>query len=237
MKPKHLDLFSGIGGFALAARWTGFDTIGFAEIDSYACRVLRKHWPTVPNYGDIGNVPTIECELVTGGFPCQPFSIAGRRLGTMDDRNLWPAMLDVVRRCRPTWVLGENVANISNMVLSDVQDDLAAIGYQSVAFDIPACAAGLSTMERHVWIVATRGGVELEGCGKERLPAISGLESQFSEWGQTDNEIERNLRVPNLPDARTLRSRKGVSNFVDRIRGIGNAINPQVAARIMRLMI
>ena len=92
---RHLDLFSGIGGFALAARWSGWQTVAFSETDSYANRILKKHWPEVPNLGDItrcAHWPNIKCDLVTGGFPCQPYSLAGQRRGASDDRALWPFM-------------------------------------------------------------------------------------------------------------------------------------------------
>lgn len=83
VRRAHLDLFSGIGGFALAAQRAGWTTIGFSEIDLYATKILKRHWPDVPNYGDIRNVKGIKCDLITGGFPCQPFSLAGKRLGVV----------------------------------------------------------------------------------------------------------------------------------------------------------
>ncbi|MDE2107409.1 MAG: DNA cytosine methyltransferase, partial [Patescibacteria group bacterium] len=89
----HLDLFSGIGGFALAAAAAGYKTIGFSEIEPYACKILKRHWSDVPNYGDIRNIRGIRADLVTGGFPCQPYSLAGERRGASDDRALWPEML------------------------------------------------------------------------------------------------------------------------------------------------
>lgn len=105
---KHLDLFSGIGGFALAARWAGIETIGFVEIDPFCQKVLRKHWPEVKIVGDIHEVTETTFErpvdVITGGFPCQPFSVAGKRKGADDDRYLWPAMLDVIKAYRPALV-------------------------------------------------------------------------------------------------------------------------------------
>lgn len=111
----HIDLFSGIGGFALAAQWAGFKTICFSEIDPYASAVLRKHWPEVPNLGDITKAdfsPYAGATLLTGGFPCQPWSNSGLKRGVNDDRHLWPAMLEAVKSTRPAWVVGENVAGI-----------------------------------------------------------------------------------------------------------------------------
>jgi DNA (cytosine-5)-methyltransferase 1 len=230
----HLDLFSGIGGFALAARWAGFDTIGFSEIDQYASRVLKKHWPEVPNFGDVRNVPTLRCDLITGGFPCQPFSVAGRRKGTADNRNCWPAMLDVIGRCKPDWVLGENVVNIKNMVLSDCLDDLEKRGYQSKAFDIPNCAVGLPSLERHIWIVASNRSIELEGRFEKCFSIIAELQSR--QRRAVDPKTQGFGTVPNLPRPNLHRSRKGIPDFVDRIKCLGNAVPPQVAYQILKVI-
>ena len=171
---KHLDLFSGIGGFALAARWAGFETIGFSEIDPYAIRVLAKNFPGVPNYGDVRNVPAIRCDIITGGFPCQPFSLAGKRAGANDDRFLWPAMRDVIARCRPAWIVGENVPGIIGMELDRVLVELEGIGYQSQVLVVPACAVDARHRRDRVWIVAhaqrseRRPGDEGGGCDCKR---------------------------------------------------------------------
>lgn len=205
----HLDLFSGIGGFALACEWAGIETIGFVEIDKYCQKVLRKHWPGIPTVEDIRDVEKIKeivanatkpegsmdgaiigtsesrqsgrgsskrdlgCQprgeyrpgigqqaepqpitLITGGFPCQPFSVAGKRGGTADDRYLWPEMLNVIKEIRPRWVLGENVAGIVRMELDTCLSDLERIGYTTQAFIIPACAVNAPHRRDRVWIVA-----------------------------------------------------------------------------------
>ena len=149
----HLDLFSGIGGFALAAQAAGFETIGFAEIDNYASAILKRHWPNVRNYGDVRTVPAIRCDLITGGFPCQPFSVAGKQRGTSDDRYLWPAMLDVIKKCKPAWVLGENVAGLVNMELDRCFSDLENLGYEVQPLIIPACATDARHRRDRVWII------------------------------------------------------------------------------------
>ena len=125
----HVDLFSGIGGFALAARWHGMQTVGFCERDSWCQRVLAKHWPGVPIHGNIKSLEGDAVrswlaghnqrrpDLLTGGFPCQPFSHAGKRLGETDDRALWPEMLRIISDVRPRWVLGENVTGIISLGL------------------------------------------------------------------------------------------------------------------------
>lgn len=113
---KHFDLFSGIGGFALAAKWAGWETIGFSEIDKYCDKLLKKRFPGVKNYGDIKSIRReISADIITGGFPCQPFSCAGRRRGKEDDRHLWPEMLRIISEVKPSWVVGENVAGIETI--------------------------------------------------------------------------------------------------------------------------
>jgi DNA (cytosine-5)-methyltransferase 1 len=160
--PTHLDLFSGIGGFALAAARAGWKTIALSEIEPYACRVLTKNFPGVPNLGDIRNVRGIPCDLITGGFPCQPYSLAGKRGGASDDRALWPEMLRVIGESKPSWVLGENVPGIVSMELDRVLSDLEAIGYTAWPMVLPACAVDAPHRRDRVWIVAHANQPRLE---------------------------------------------------------------------------
>ena len=129
----HLSLFTGIGGIDLAADWARFTTVGQVEIDPYCLCVLEKHWPGIPRWEDVRDVTARSFRektkeraplLITGGFPCQPVSTAGKRRGTEDDRWLWPEMLRVVREFRPAWVVGENVTGIIGLALDDVLADL-----------------------------------------------------------------------------------------------------------------
>ncbi len=145
----HLSLFSGIGGLDIAAEWAGFKTVGQCEWADYPTKILEKHWPDVPRWRDIrtltkedfhGRTGMGTVDLVSGGFPCQPFSLAGKRKGRDDDRYLWPEMLRVIEELRPRWVIGENVAGIVNMALDTVLSDLESIGYSCQTFIIPACA-------------------------------------------------------------------------------------------------
>lgn len=153
----HLDLFSGIGGFALAAQWAGCRTVAFCERDKFCQAVLKKHWPEVPCHEDICKLDGTQyrgVDLLTGGFPCQPFSCAGKRRGKEDDRYLWPEMLRVITEAGPDWVLGENVTGIINLELDGCISDLESAGYAVQAFVIPVCAVDARHRRDRVWILA-----------------------------------------------------------------------------------
>jgi len=157
MNLRHVDLFSGIGGFALAAKEAGFETVAFCETDPFCSEVLAKNFPHVRNHGDIRNVGKIECDIITGGFPCQPFSVAGQRGGSQDHRFLWPEMCRVIASSRPTWVPGENVPGIISLELDNAVFDLEKLGYACQAFTIPACAVDAAFIGDRAWVVAASG--------------------------------------------------------------------------------
>jgi DNA (cytosine-5)-methyltransferase 1 len=161
MKLRTLDLFSGIGGFSLGLESTGFfETIGFVEKDKFCQKVLKKHWSNINIEEDIRNVKgeKYAAEVITGGFPCQPFSVAGKRKSTADDRYLWDEMLRVIRETKPRWVIGENVEGIVNinegMVLRQVLTDLENEGFKSQCIIIPASGIGAWHQRKRIWIVA-----------------------------------------------------------------------------------
>jgi DNA (cytosine-5)-methyltransferase 1 len=159
----HLSLFTGIGGLDLAAEWAGFSTVGQCEWADYPTKVLEKHWPDVPRWRDIRSLTGDSfydraglrtVDLISGGFPCQPFSNAGKRRSTEDDRFLWPEMLRVIGEIKPTWVVGENVAGIINLALDDVLSDLESKGYETQTFVIPACGVDAPHRRERVAIIA-----------------------------------------------------------------------------------
>ena len=156
-KLRVLDLFSGIGGFSLGLERTGgFETVAFCEIEPFPRKVLKKHWPEVPCFEDVRKLKGSEVgpvDVICGGYPCQPFSTAGKRRGQEDDRHLWPEFARLVDELRPSWVIGENVAGHISMGLDDVLSDLEGQGYTCRTFVIPACAVGASHRRDRCWIV------------------------------------------------------------------------------------
>lgn len=189
----HASLFSGIGGFDLAAEWAGWTNAFNCEIDPFCRKVLKYHFPDAEQYGDIRTTDfTIwrdRIDVLTGGFPCQPFSLAGKRKGTEDDRYLWPEMLRVIRAVRPRWVVGENVFGIVNwsegMVFDKVCSDLEAAGYEVQPYIIPACGVGAPHRRDRCWFVAHRtdAGIETMREGKtvfmplELLPTPTAIDA------------------------------------------------------------
>lgn len=158
----HGSLFSGIDGFSLAARWMGWQNLFTCEKDDFCNRVLKHYEKDIPHYEDIRNTDfTVwrgRIDVLTGGFPCQPYSVAGKRLGKEDDRHLWPEMLRAIRECSPRWVVGENVRGIISwsrgLVFDEVQSDLEALGYEVTPYVLPACAVNAPHRRDRVWFIA-----------------------------------------------------------------------------------
>jgi DNA (cytosine-5)-methyltransferase 1 len=161
MKLKLLDLFSGIGGFSLGLESTGyFETIAFVEKDKFCQQVLKKNFKDIPIESEVRDVKgeRYAADIITGGFPCQPFSVAGKRRGTDDDRYLWDETIRIIRECKPRWFIGENVEGIINiqdgLVLRQVQDDLEKEGFEVQCLVIPASGIGAWHQRKRVWILA-----------------------------------------------------------------------------------
>jgi DNA (cytosine-5)-methyltransferase 1 len=257
----HIDLFSGIGGFALACRWAGIETIAFCEIEKYAQRVLRKNFPGIRIFEDIRQFPATEFRepfLLTGGYPCQPFSQAGKRRGEEDDRHLWPSMFGIIRTSRPNWILAENVAGHVTLGLDQVLADLESEGYAVQPIIVPACAVDAPHRRDRVWILGNSkkrsGNERSRGCNENRELQISELGNASREIAFTNSEYKRREQSGKTNKSKWTsidfarlhrwsaepnvgRVAHGIPRRVDRLRGLGNAIVPQVAYEIIKAMI
>lgn len=182
---RHGSLFSGIGGFDLASKWMGWENIFHCEKESFCQKVLKYHFPNSILHDDIKTTDfTIyrgKIDILTGGFPCQPFSNAGKRKGTEDDRHLWPEMLRAIREIQPRWIVGENVYGLINwsggLVFNEVQIDLENEGYEVTPYILPACAVNAPHRRDRIWFVAYSNscGNDTTKRAKERI------------WQQSDN--------------------------------------------------
>jgi DNA (cytosine-5)-methyltransferase 1 len=260
---NHLDLFSGIGGFALAAKWAGINTVAFCEIEPFAQKVLKKNFPSVPVFPDIYKLKRSNInetvDIITGGFPCQPFSIAGKKRGTDDDRDLWPEMYRIIKEFKPTWVIGENVANFVGMAFERTKTDLESEGYEVQPLIIPACGLNAPHKRDRVWILAYSDSNRRAKGNRENSGVDETGENTYREGKADTNNIRRSsedvaytkiIHAQRLDDRsgegkpwgsswwetepRLDRVAHGVPNRVDRLKGIGNAIVPQVAYQIMK---
>jgi len=187
----HGSLFSGIGGFDLAAEWMGWENIFHCEWNSFGQKVLKHYWPNAISYENICTtdftVHRGQIDILTGGFPCQPFSLAGARLGKEDERHLWPQMLRTIREVKPSWIVGENVYGLVNwsggLVFHEVQSDLEAEGYEVFPFLLPACSVNAPHRRDRIWFVAHSNNKR----GSTRLAEIQNENGEISEW---DNDAK-----------------------------------------------
>ncbi len=262
----HLSLFSGIGGLDLAAEAAGFQTVGQCEFAEYPTRVLEKHWPDVPRWRDIRTLTGESffertglrtVDVISGGFPCQPFSVAGKQKGKDDDRYLWPEMLRVIRELAPPWVVGENVPGILRLAAWQVVQDLEREGYNVVVLDFEAAAVGAPhRRERSAFVAQSEGlGPERLRTGRELLGgtsfeagaivgscAVSNTESELRDWCKQFAEQTGRSGPANRcrltgqwaiePDVG--RVADGVPHRVDRLKCLGNAVVPQQFYPIFR---
>jgi DNA (cytosine-5)-methyltransferase 1 len=230
---RVLDLFSGIGGFSLGLERAGMTTVAFCEIEPFARAVLAKHWPKVPIYDDVRKLTADrlvsdgvgKIDLICAGYPCQPFSHAGKRLGAKDDRYLWPEVRRIVGEVRPTWVVSENVAGHISMGLDQVLSDLEGLGYAARAIVVPACAVDATHIRRRVWIVARDPDRDRESACTVDAKA-QGVPGDI---GESDGSGSRWTAEPGV-----CRVAHGIPRQVDRLRGLGNSVVPRVVEVIGR---
>lgn len=272
---RHVDLCSGIGGFSLGFEWAGLSKpILFCDVEPWCRRVLSKHWPDVPVASDVKelandpdrNVP--DCDILTAGYPCQPFSLAGERRGAEDDRHIWPYILSIIQAKRPSWCVFENVYGHVSMGLDEVLSDLEREAYAVRPFIVPACAADAPHRRDRVWIIARNvadtKSLQRNGSGKhtqqsERQEPKSRDSRSSDDVAYTTSKRQQGSRLHGrpqhqaknkegqadradnsrqrdtqfwLPEPAVGRVANGIPRRVDRLRGLGNAIVPQIAMRI-----
>ena len=200
---RHLDLFSGLGGFSLGLEATGgFETVAFCDIEKFSRKVLKKHWPNVKQYKDIKELTYEQIkedtlapiDIVTGGYPCQPFSIAGSQRGEKDTRHLWPDMFRIVKECKPTWVIGENVSGHIKLGLDTVLQDLESEGYSVRAFSISASSIGANHQRERVWIIAHSNMENTRQHGRRiestwNTESIGPRTSEETEWSPNSDKV------------------------------------------------
>lgn len=244
---KHLGLFEGIGGFSLAARWAGWETVAWCEWNEFGQKVLRYHFPEAEGHGDITKTDFTKyantIDIITGGFPCQPYSAAGLRKGKEDERHLWPEMLRAIREVQPSWVVGENVSGIVNwnggMVFNEVQADLENEGYEVFTYILPACAKDATHRRDRVWFI----GHAKSKRGQEGLPKRTKTE-QPTHGNSHKDFIELGGFRPTIASSFFGSGNDGLSERLDgitfskwrneSIKAYGNAIVPQVAFEIFK---
>lgn len=235
---KHVDLCSGIGGFALGFEWAELSKpILFCDVEPWCRKVLAKHWPGVSIAADvkelandpIRNVP--DCDILTAGYPCQPFSLAGQRRGQEDDRHIWPYILRIVAQKRPAWCVFENVYGHISLGLDKVLSDLEAESYATRTFVVPACAVDAPHRRDRVWIIS-RNVADTNGPHQQGGGVPSGVHTQYSNFNSGSHNIRGKATQFWLPEPAVGRVAHGIPRRVDRLRGLGNAIVPEIAMRI-----
>ena len=280
---RHFDVCSGIGGFSLGFRWAALsEPVAFCEIDPYCQKVLAKNFPNIPIFNDVKELindrpestRTIpDHDILTSGYPCQPFSVAGQRRGEEDERNIWRFVFKIVKRKHPTWCVFENVYGHIAMGLDQVLHDMESEGYSTQTFVVPACGLNAPHKRDRLWIVCNLADTKSEGLQglDKRSPTISterdeitdirtkgsrdknvanskcmGRESRTSVREElareeshgkfnnrsTDGSAQERARSWWDVEPNVGRVAYGIPSRVDRLRGLGNAIVPQIAMQI-----
>ena len=280
---RHFDVCSGIGGFSLGFRWAALsEPVAFCEIDPYCQKVLAKNFPNIPIFNDVKELVNDQPEstrtipdhdILTSGYPCQPFSVAGQRRGEEDERNIWRFVFEIVKRKHPTWCVFENVYGHIAMGLDQVLHDMESEGYSTQTFVVPACSLNAPHKRDRLWIVCNLADTKSEGLQglDKRSPTISaerdeitdirtkgsrdknvanskcmGRESRTSVREElareeshgkfnnrsTDGSAQERARSWWDVEPNVGRVAYGIPSRVDRLRGLGNAIVPQIAMQI-----
>lgn len=219
----------------MAGKWAGFETVQFVEKDLFCQKVLRKHWPHVPIYDDIKTFSYKEkIDLITGGFPCQPFSIAGSKKGKEDERYLWEDFYRIIRESYPKWIIVENVSHLIHMAFDEIITDLEKEKYDISSFILPAFIEGAPHKRNRLWIIANAYS---ESSIKTNQISQS-IENFWKTWMGLTGQIRIKQRqywkknqspVPGMDD--------GISNWMDRNKSLGNSIVPQIVYPIMKFII
>ena len=193
---RHVDLCSGIGGFALGFQWAELSKpVLFCDIEPWSRKILAKHWPDVPIAEDVkelandpnGLIP--DCDILTAGYPCQPFSVAGQRRGTEDDRHIWPYIFSIIKAKRPSFCVFENVYGHVSMGLDEVLSDLESEAYATRPFIIPACATDAFHRRDRLWIICRNvGDTKHDGSSTTTVTGSIGKTSEHNTQGQSKTE-------------------------------------------------
>lgn len=245
---RHGSLFSGIGGFDLAAQWMGWENVFHCEWNPFGQKVLKHYWPGAESFSDITKTDFTKYEnaidIISGGFPCQPFSNAGEKQGANDERYLWPEMLRAVREIKPRWIVGENVYGILTEKFGDVFEEICASleaeGYEIQTVGIPATAINAAHERNRVWFIAHSNSRMLEnvrvlpnkGEGIRQNAPIQSHDRAFIHGFSKTTHGEKLCEFDGVPgrlDRATLSKWRRES-----IKAYGNAIVPGVAYQIFR---
>ena len=280
---RHFDVCSGIGGFSLGFRWAALsEPVAFCEIDPYCQKVLAKNFPNIPIFNDVKELVNDRPEstrtipdhdILTSGYPCQPFSVAGQRRGEEDERNIWRFVFEIVKRKHPTWCVFENVYGHIAMGLDQVLHDMESEGYSTQTFVVPACSLNAPHKRDRLWIVCNLADTKSEGLQglDKRSPTISSERDEITDIGtkgsrdknvantkcmgresrtsvreelareeshgkfnnrSTDGSAQERARSWWDVEPNVGRVAYGIPSRVDRLRGLGNAIVPQIAMQI-----
>jgi len=257
----HGSLFSGIGGFDLAAEWMGWENKFHCEWNEFGQKVLKYYWPNAELFTDITKSDFTkyanQIDILTGGFPCQPYSMAGKRLGKEDDRHLWPEMLRVIREVKPSWVVGENVLGLVNwnggLVFHEVQTDLEAEGYEVWPYVLPACSVNSPQKRDRVWFIAHSNKVARKSMGKRKNEVTQQWDEKIrcQDWNEFYLVLDRDIfkirktgEQEIICESPLISDLDGISLQLDRITfqnwvnqsngAYGNAIVPQVVYQIFK---